>query len=176
MRGGVSGQYTAIAHLRMSDSLTGGDTRVEPHIPLRSNISRVTSVSPSGSVVVTGPPARTVDAERTTSFQHPKPIARRSSAGALSGDSGDDAGGLERLDAVPFPAELHEHGLGVLAEFRCPECREVRAAVEVDGGGDHPRGAAIGQRHLDEAARSNRLRIVEQFVSGQHRRPPNTFG
>src|SRR3954469_10206963 len=55
MRGGVSGQYTAMAHFRMSDSLTGGETRTEPQTPLRSNISGVTRVWSSGSVVVMVP-------------------------------------------------------------------------------------------------------------------------
>ena len=54
--GGVSGQYTAMAHLRMSDSLTGGDTRSEPHTPLRSIMSCVTSVSGSSGALMRPPP------------------------------------------------------------------------------------------------------------------------
>src|SRR4051794_41808759 len=44
-----------MAHFRMSDSLTGGETRNEPQTPLRSNISGVTRVWSSGSVVVMVP-------------------------------------------------------------------------------------------------------------------------
>src|SRR5205823_6055200 len=42
IRGGVSGQYTAIAHLRMSESEIGGETRAGLQTPLRSIISWVT--------------------------------------------------------------------------------------------------------------------------------------
>src|SRR3954447_14461630 len=106
-----------MAHFRMSDSLTGGDRRVEPQTPLRSTISGVTRVWSSGSVVVTGPPARTVDGQRTASFQHLEPGRPLSSATLLlelrSGQAGIAAEDLRRdHDAV---LAAHEGGAAGVA-------------------------------------------------------------
>src|SRR3954447_24949389 len=121
MRGGVSGQYTAMAHLRMSDSLTGGDRRAEPQTPLRSNISGVTRVWSSGSDVVTDPPARTVDGMRTGSFQHPEPGRRLSSSRATPTPA--DGGGpaphhLGRSTGPSDSAASHTHGPARAARFQ----------------------------------------------------------
>ena len=50
--GGLSGQYVAIAHLRMSDSVTGCDVVSSPHTPLARIISSVTSVSGASLIVL----------------------------------------------------------------------------------------------------------------------------
>ena len=71
----------------------------------------------------------------------------------------DRAGLLERLDAVPVQAELHQHHLGVLGGLRRARGLE-RFVVELDRAADHlERRSAVGGLDLDDHVVGDRLLV-----------------